>query len=113
MNRISMGYIGVAINTFLLPIGQLFWKKALSEGYSIRVFFSLSFLLGALCYALGTVFWFFALSVFPFSKIYPFISLSYIVGAGLGLLFLNEHLTTTNLIGYFILIVALILLSSK
>ena len=113
MNRLLLGYLGVAINTLLLPMGQFFWKKALVDGYNIKVFFSLSFFLGALCYVLGTVFWFFALSIFPLSKIYPFVSLSYLVGAGLGFYLFNESISFTNIIGYVMLIAAIVLIGVK
>lgn len=113
MNKILLGYIGVAVNTILLPLGQLFWKKALVSGYSIKVFYSRFFILGAMCYVLGTVFWLFALSVFPFSKIYPFVSLSYIVGACLGVYLLNESISAFNIIGYVVLIASIVMIASK
>lgn len=113
MNRVLLGYLGVAINTALLPMGQFFWKKALMNGYNIRIFFSSNFLLGALCYVLGTIFWLFALSVFPLSKIYPFVSLSYLVGAGLGFYLFNESISFVNITGYILLIAAIVLIGIK
>jgi len=111
MLRIVMGVFGVAINAVLLPVGQYFWKLSLENGYSIKVFWSKHFIYGALCYVLGTIFWLFALSVFPLSKIYPFVSLSYIIGAMIGYLVLKEPLGWINIGGYVLLIVSLILIT--
>jgi len=111
--RIFLGVFGVAINAVLLPLGQYFWKISLTNGYTIGVFFSKHFLIGALCYVIGTVFWLFALSVFPLSKIYPFVSISYIFGAVLGYLLLKESLSWINVAGYFLLVCSLLLITSR
>lgn len=113
MSKTILGVIGVAINTLLLPLGQYFWKISLADGYSFRIFFSKYFIIGASCYVLGTVFWLFALSVFPLSKIYPFVSLSYIFGALIGFLFLKEPFSMVNVAGYLLLLVALVLIATK
>lgn len=111
--RILLGVIGVAINAILLPLGQYFWKLSLSKGYTISVFFSKNFILGAACYVIGTVFWLFALSVFPMSKIYPFVSLSYIFGAFYGYYFLKESVNWINMLGYLLLLCSLVLIVSR
>lgn len=111
--RILLGVFGVAINALLLPLGQYFWKISLANGYTVSVFFSKHFLMGALCYVIGTVFWLYALSVFPLSRIYPFVSISYIFGAILGYVLLRESQCWINVVGYALLIISLILITYR
>lgn len=111
MIKIILGIIGVVLNSMLLPLGQYFWKRSLVDGYTIGVFFSRNFIYGALCYVVGTVFWLFALSIFPLSKIYPFIAVSYIVAAIMGYYYLGEQIKFLNIIGYALLILSLVLIT--
>ena len=108
-----LGFVAIIINALLLPAGQAIWKKALQNGYNINVFFSLYFWLGSLIYIIATLIWFYALSIFPLSKVYPFVSLSYILGAVYGYFIFNERILLINIIGYLILIIGLILIMLK
>ena len=105
--RYLLGIISVMLNCILLPLGNLFWKKSTLNGYNISVFFSSNFLIGCVFFVTGTILWLYALSIFPFSKIYPFMSFSFVTSAFLGVVLLGERFSITNFFGIVLLIVAL------
>lgn len=113
MNEKLLGILCVLLNCILVPFGQYYWKKALTHGYSISVFLTANFILGCIFFITGTLVWLYALSVFPFSKVYPFLSLSFLVGVLIGAMFLGEKVTLLNYSGVLLLVVSLFLIAHR
>ncbi len=105
--------IAVVLTSLMLPLGQAFWKKAVNDGFNMMIFFSFDFIIGAIIYVVATAIWLFALSVFPLSKAYPFMALSYLFAALFGVIFFKDKLSLVNYIGYFLLIFGIVLISLK
>jgi drug/metabolite transporter (DMT)-like permease len=82
--------------------GQMLWKKGIDQVYAlgtpgvltvrlaVQLASNLSFLIGTFLYGCATLLWFYLLSRFEFSYIYPFLSLTFIVSFVVAKLFLGE-----------------------
>ncbi|PYI53122.1 EamA family transporter [Paenibacillus flagellatus] len=95
----------VLLNVTLLVGGQLLWKTALTQqplrtlGGLPQLMTNPYVLLGGLVYAVATVIWFFALSRYDMSRIYPLQSMAYVVGAIAGIWLFKESVTVHQWIG--------------
>ncbi|UJF35208.1 EamA family transporter [Paenibacillus hexagrammi] len=100
----------VGINVMLLVAGQILWKLALTRtplnGWDSlgSVLVQPYLLLGCLLYGAATLLWFYALSRFDLSRVYPLQSFAYVLGALCGLLVFKETLTTSQWMGLFLLV---------
>ena len=85
----------------LVSIGQMLQKKGMNalgkDAYKERGIFGVIFyppvLTGIILYAISAFLWLFLLGRLDISKVYPLISLSYVVTAFLAIFFLNEKVT--------------------
>lgn len=59
-------------------------------------------------YGIGTVMWLFALRSLDLSVAYPFVALSFVFVAVLSVVFLGETLTSTRILGTFLIITGLV-----
>ncbi|NEW05367.1 EamA family transporter [Paenibacillus sp. SYP-B3998] len=102
--------IVVFINVLLLVGGQILWKLALNRTPLTgldnlgAVLMQPYLLLGCLLYGLATLLWFFALSRFDLSRIYPLQSIAYVLGALCGLIVFKETFSTSQWMGLLLLV---------
>jgi drug/metabolite transporter (DMT)-like permease len=95
----------VFINVILLVSGQVFWKMGLTKhdpnsmNTFITVFKNPYIIFGCVIYAVATLIWFYALSRYPLSRIYPLQSMAYVLGALSGYLFFKEVITLNQGLG--------------
>jgi drug/metabolite transporter (DMT)-like permease len=111
--KLAAAIVCIILTNVLVPFGQYFWKKSLIAGFKINILYSANFLLGCLFFVTGTVVWLYALSLYPLSKIYPFLSFSFLIGILIGVIILGEKFTFINFVGSALLVVSLILISIK
>lgn len=112
---------------FLLALigGQLSWKLGLNQigGFLVwgtSIFDTLGklvtngyFLLGCLAYALAVVLWFYLLSRYDLSYIYPFTALLYIGTLLVSRFFLGETIPIWRWVGVFFIIIGVTFLSQS
>ncbi|NWJ47613.1 MAG: EamA family transporter [Chloroflexi bacterium] len=84
-------FLIIGLEILALAGGQILWKKGidqsggiLKDGESIwislfHLFTNYTFLVGCIFYGISMLVWFYLLSRFDLSYIYPFISLTYVV----------------------------------
>lgn len=113
----SLVFVSIILNS----IGQLLFKLGMNQigvfnfslsnitGLILKVLMSPALIAGLMLYFLSTGVWFLVLSRAEISYVYPLISLSYIVTAAGGYLFLHEHVSPTRLLGTLIIIVGVVL----
>lgn len=104
MKDIQKGIILMIISSVLVCFGQLFWK--LYYGNTI-VFL----LLGFVCYGAGTIL---MLSAYKFGKLsilHPILGLNYVLTIVLGRLVLQEVITPNKIVGIFIILVGISIIS--
>jgi undecaprenyl phosphate-alpha-L-ara4N flippase subunit ArnF len=100
----------VLLNVLLLVGGQILWKLSLSRTPLTgldnlgTVLMQPYLLLGCLFYGIATLIWFFALSRFELSRVYPLQSIAYVIGALCGLLVFKETFTTSQWMGLLLLV---------
>ncbi|MCD1257985.1 EamA family transporter [Paenibacillus athensensis] len=99
----------VAVNVLLLVGGQILWKLSLSrtpltgwDGLG-AVLLQPYLLMGCLLYGLATLLWFYALSRYDLSRVYPMQSMAYVIGALSGLLLFKESLSASQWMGLLLL----------
>ncbi|MGH1465076.1 MAG: EamA family transporter [Cognatishimia sp.] len=68
-------------------------------------------LLGLALYAVGTLFWLFALRNLDLSLAYPFVAFSFIVVFLIGVFMLGEPLNTTRILGLLIITLGLVIMA--
>ncbi len=95
----------VLLNVLLLVGGQLLWKLSLSR-FPLKSAQSLPtvilqpyMLLGCLLYGVATIVWFYALSRYDLSRIYPMQSIAYVIGAFCGVLLFKETISGQQVLG--------------
>jgi drug/metabolite transporter (DMT)-like permease len=112
-----MNYILLIINILFLVCGQIMWKAAMNDigpwgaGTLLTVIKSPLVIGGGLIYAAATFLWLFILSRMPFSIAYPFQSLAYVIGVGLGFFIFKEVVTLTQWLGAAIIVVGVYLIA--
>ncbi|NCC98035.1 MAG: hypothetical protein EOM02_14515 [Synergistales bacterium] len=115
LNNISL----TLIVSFLLVVGQMLWKKGLSLIGSLNIDIetlgklakSPWIVAGCFLYAFSTLLWFKVLSSGDFSKVYPLMSISYLMGMVGGAVVWGETLSIQNWLGGGLLIVSIFLIS--
>lgn len=68
------------------------------------VFFNLPFGGSGICYALGTVLWFYMVKHYPLSMAYPLVSLSYIFGMIAAVVVFHEPVSVVKWIGVVLIV---------
>lgn len=95
----------VMLNVLLLVGGQILWKLSLSRtpikslDTLPAVLLQPYLLLGCVLYGVATIVWFYALSRYDLSRIYPLQSVAYILGALSGLLVFKETISSHQWFG--------------
>lgn len=95
------------VQSLLLSGGQVLLKFGLARmlpfSWSLpfwkSVFVNWQFASCGVCYAAGTVLWFYIIKNFPFSMAYPMISLSYVFGMLAAIVFFHESVDLTKWLG--------------
>lgn len=109
----------VFINSFFLATGQLLWKTGLKQvslnNISDLIHLLLNkFMLGGIAiYIISTFYWFTILKRFDVTKVYPLQSMSYIVVLILGYLVLKEPVTKNTIIGTFIIVAGVFIITKQ
>ncbi|GGI43179.1 membrane protein [Paenibacillus marchantiophytorum] len=100
----------VLLNVCLLVGGQIVWKIALNRtplnGINDLglVLMQPYILLGCLLYGVATLIWFYALSRFDLSRVYPLQSIAYVFGAFFGWVVFKETFTSSQWMGLLLLV---------
>ncbi len=110
----------ILISLTLGSIAQLFLKVGMSNFGSISnaltafiAVFEPFVFLGLIIYFLSSITWIIAISKTDISYAYPFISLSYVIVAILGWLFLNEKISFLRIIGISIIMIGVYIISKS
>jgi drug/metabolite transporter (DMT)-like permease len=99
----------VLANVLLLVSGQVLWKLSLSRtplqsmDNLLTVFLQPYLLLGCVLYGVATVLWFYALSHYDLSRVYPLQSIAYVLGALSGLVLFKEAMSYQQWFGLILL----------
>jgi undecaprenyl phosphate-alpha-L-ara4N flippase subunit ArnF len=100
----------VLINVILLVSGQVLWKIGLNRqpltslGSVLPAVLQPTVLIGCVLFAAATLIWFYALSRYDLSRVYPLQSMAYVIGAVSGVLFLKESMSTVQVLGMILII---------
>lgn len=104
----TLGLLFLAVmQSILLSTGQVFLKIALQRipafGMNVEfwksVFLNWQFALCGLCFAAGSLLWFYILRHFPFSMAFPMVSLSYVFGMLVSIFIFHEDVGMNKWIG--------------
>lgn len=87
------------LSACLAAAGQLLFRLGASNKTSLEEFFNLWILLGLVCYFMGMVLWFFVLSKYQITSVYAFTILTFILVMFGGVLFLEEVIDKSGLVG--------------
>ena len=100
----------VLCNVLLLVTGQTMWKAALNR-HPLRSASDILPLLtdpvmlgGCLLFGVATIVWFYALSRYDLSRIYPLQSMAYVLGALSGILIFKETMSSIQWIGVVLIV---------
>jgi undecaprenyl phosphate-alpha-L-ara4N flippase subunit ArnE len=115
----NINFFLALLTTVLLTSGQILWKIGLEDiSYSrnfVKLFFSLfqsvPILAGAFLYVISTLLWFIVLKSASFSKVYPILALSYILGMLASVVIFHEKVSTLNWFGGGLILVGVLLAS--
>ena len=95
------------LQSLLLTVGQVMLKFALMRmetfGWNARfwrsVLLNWPFAACGLCYAIATILWMYLVKKFPFSAVYPMVSLSFVFGMFAALFIFHEQIPITRWLG--------------
>lgn len=113
-------YVLLLVFCSLLSVAQLIWKKMINKintdeisttTFFYSIFTNLSFYLGAALFGISLFIWFKLLSQFELNKIYPLVSVSYIITLILSILFLSESVTIYKVLGTVLVVAGVIFLT--
>lgn len=121
MNILSLILLAVVINTaaqILLKqgmntIGYFNFNVADISSILLKVAFNPFIIGGMFCYVASVLVWLLVLSRVPVSYAYPMVSLAYITTTIAAVIFFNETLTITRILGIFIIIAGVYLISKS
>lgn len=107
-----MSALPIAASILLGVAGQVLFRLGMSRGMPfLQAVASPPVLLGALAYALSTLFWLRALSRLPLAAAYPFLSLNFILVPLAGHFLLREPVTPWQVAGSALIVAGLLTLS--
>lgn len=102
----------VALGTAIGSVGALFVKKAtMRDGGFLKILLSWKMFWAGFLYALGSVFYLWALSRAEVSYIYPMVALSYVWATLLAMWKLNEKMNLARWVALGLIIVGVIMVS--
>ena len=109
------------IQSLLLCAGQVFLKFALMHmpafGWNRAFWLSMlgnwQFLGCGISFALASLLWMYMMKIFPFSMVYPMISLSYVFGMLAAIIFFQEEVTLTRWMGVVLIMSGCILIANR
>ena len=100
----------VLIKQCLNSLGHIDFSSGLIKAYSLILFNPLA-IFGIILYAIGVLFWLYALSKLDLSYAYPFLALTYVLVALAGWFFLNENISLIRWIGIIVICIGVVLIS--
>lgn len=100
----------ILIKKCLNNIGDIDFASGFISAY-LKIFLNPLALLGIFLYALGVLFWVYALSKLELSYAYPFLALTYVLVALSSTIFLHEHISMIRWIGIITICFGVILIS--
>lgn len=109
----------VFLNVVLLVGGQMLWKTALlrqplrSAETLPQLLINPYVLLGGALYAVATVIWFYALSRYDLSRVYPLQAMAYVLGALAGLFVFKETVSMHQWIGMALILTGVCVMASR
>jgi len=115
-----MPYLQIGINIILMSVGQLFFKQSAifvnsnsSLNIITRYLFNPWFYGAIFFFGLSTLLWVYILTMMKISVAYPILSISYILTAVGAFYFFGERLSLINIIGIFLIMCGVSLVSIK
>ena len=105
-DNLTKGILLILISAGLSCTGQLVWKLVVSNDAGM-----LYMLLGFVLYGLGGIAMIKGFGCGPLSVLHPMMSTGYILSLVLGAVVLHEHVGMTRIIGVFVIIIGLVVLS--
>lgn len=107
------------LQSVILAGGQVFLKFALmrmpsfslSRAFLWSLVTNWQFAACGVCFALASILWMYMMKVFPFSVVYPMVSLSYVFGMLAAILFFQETVSMTKWTGVVLIMVGCLLIA--
>ncbi len=95
------------LQSALLCAGQVFLKFAMmkmpkfawTRDFWVSLLLNWQFALCGICFGAASVLWMYIVKVFPFSKAYPMISISYVFGMIAAIVFFHEQVSPMKWVG--------------
>lgn len=112
-------FVLTVIDSLIIFGGQLCWKLGIKTGSikSLRdliyLLFNFNIMVGTALYILGTILWFYIISKFEFSKVYPMLSMTYVFGIIAGKVIFQESMSSYKLSGVVIIIIGIFIINIK
>jgi drug/metabolite transporter (DMT)-like permease len=91
--------------------GQVLLKLGATGAASLRDYANLRVLSGLTCYGFGAALWLGALTHLPLTRVYPFTMLTFVLVYLASVWLLGERLTTATLVGVFLVLSGLVVIS--
>lgn len=122
MNGYTLAVIAVCIGSvgqIILKVGTNNYPGSISSDFYssffsfLKIVFFPQIFIGLSCYAISALLWIIVLSNLEVSKAYPILGLSYIFVLLLSFFFLGESLTLTKILGSFLILFGVMLISLK
>ena len=122
MNGYTLAVIAVCIGSIgqiILKIGTNNYPRSISNDFYssfssfLKIIFFPQIFIGLSCYAVSALLWIIVLSHLEVSKAYPILGLSYIFVLLLSFFLLGESLTLTKILGSFLILFGVVLISLK
>lgn len=103
----------ICVSTFLMSLGQLFWKLGLAQVNKISIFalFNFHLIIGFIAYFFATAVWLYLLRILPLSLLYPFTALSFVFGYILAYFVLGEPIQVRAILGLILIALGLLLIA--
>ncbi|MBC2077847.1 EamA/RhaT family transporter [Listeria booriae] len=92
-NKLIYGIILMIFSASCTAVGQAFWKMAVSGIYSWQLYVGFSL------YGMGAILMIIAFRFGELSVLHPLLSIGYVFAIVIGVVFLNEKLTTMQVFG--------------
>jgi multidrug transporter EmrE-like cation transporter len=114
---LALGLTGFTYS--MIVVGQILWKLGVAKypvnSLSDAIKFGLTtyFIGGSVMYIFATVVWIYVLSRFQFSYVYPMTCIGYVLALFLGKYLFNEPMLTNRIVGIAVIIIGVIIVSSK
>ncbi|MDC1280652.1 EamA family transporter [bacterium] len=111
---ISMLLISVGLNAtaqIFLRLGVMGKDLTVSINSILLILLSMNVWYGIFCYMMSIFLWLFVLSKTQVSLAYPFQAIGYAFGTFLAWYFLNEKITSINILGLIVIVLGILILS--